>query len=68
MPQVTDLTDHISRLREKKSWNHHNTGPDAKPIRSTLKLRPSLFSYFTYGLLAFAIASQLVLLVYFSLD
>ena len=68
MPHVTDLTEQISRLREKKTWNHSDNQPTLDSIQSRQKLRPSLFSYFTYVLLAFAIASQVFLLVYLSLD
>lgn len=67
MPHVTDLTEQISRLREKKTWNHSSSST-LNSIQSRQKLRPSLFSYFIYGLLALAIVSQVILLVYFSLD
>jgi hypothetical protein len=66
MPNVTDLTGQISRLREKKTWNQQDFHPTPNSCARKLKLRTSLFTYFIYGLLACAIASQLILLVYFS--
>lgn len=68
MPHVTDLTEQISRLREKKTWNHSDNRPTPDSTPSRHKLRASLLSYFTYVLLAIAIASQVFLLVYLSLD
>ena len=68
MPHVTDLTEQISRLREKKTWNHSDNRPTLDSTPSRHKLRASLLSYFTYVLLAIAIASQVFLLVYLSLD
>jgi hypothetical protein len=66
MPIVTDLTGQISRLREKKTWNQQHPYPTPNSCARKLKLRTSLFTYFIYGLLACAIASQLILLLYFS--